>query len=222
VDLKGGALAVVTKNTPWPEGKARRTSVNSSGYGGANGHVVIDGVDEYFKRIGMVNPYRETPTIDPYSTITQKKFLLPITGHDEYSMQKNVENLMAVLDRQTHDFHELLYTMIARRTHFSHRAIIQAEVRGKDMVTFGERMVGRTNSRTPVVAFAFTGQGVQWAGMGRQLLSCYPSVQQTFKKLNLALSNLKQRPTWTIEGQFALLILSIHIFDSMRAKPCVL
>jgi hypothetical protein len=35
--VDGGALAVATKNIPWPEGKAKRSSVNSSGYGGANG-----------------------------------------------------------------------------------------------------------------------------------------------------------------------------------------
>jgi acyl transferase domain-containing protein len=202
VDLKGGALAVVTKNTPWPEGKIKRSSVNSSGYGGANGHVVIDGVDEYFKSIGLSNPSNAVPEADPYSTILQKKFLLPVTGHDDYSMRKRLESLTLVLGKQAHDFHELLYTMIARRSRFSHRAMIPVEISDGKTLEIGQPVVGRTNNSVPVVAFVFTGQGAQWAEMGRQLLDCYPSVRQTFKKLNLALSRLKQRPTWSLEGTF--------------------
>ncbi|OJJ45037.1 hypothetical protein ASPZODRAFT_160532 [Penicilliopsis zonata CBS 506.65] len=198
LNLKGGSLAVITQNTPWPEGKAKRASVNSSGYGGANGHVVIDGVDEYFKSIGWANPAERTPTFDPY-TIVQKRFLLPVTGHDEYSLRQSLANITDVLHRQTHDFHELLYTMTARRTRFSHRAIIPVEMSQKRSLTLGEPVIGRASSRTPVVAFVFTGQGAQWAEMGRHLLESYPVVQRTFRKLNLALSRLKQRPTWSLE-----------------------
>ncbi|KAL4909695.1 hypothetical protein BDW74DRAFT_186214 [Aspergillus multicolor] len=199
LDLRGGALAVITQNTPWPEGKAKRGSVNSSGYGGANGHVVIDGVDQYFESIGMPNPFREHSTVDPYDTIIQKRFLLPVTGHDEYSMEEGLNNLVKVLDSQTHDFHELLHTMIARRTRFHHRGVLPIEMTSSRSLTLKEPITGRTNNSVPVVAFAFTGQGAQWAEMGRQLLDCYPSVQQTFKRLNLALSQLKERPEWSLE-----------------------
>ncbi|GKT50532.1 prosolanapyrone synthase [Colletotrichum spaethianum] len=199
VDLKGGALAVVTKNTPWPVGKAKRVSVNSSGYGGANGHVVIDGVDEYFKSVGVSSPFNKEPDVDPYSTITQKKFLLPVTAHDEYSMSKSLVNMNQVLNSQIHDIHELLYTMVARRTRFSHRAMIPVEISREKEVAIGEAVTGRATDRAPIVAFVFTGQGAQWPEMGRQLMDSYPSVRKTFKKLNLALSNLEQRPQWTLE-----------------------
>ncbi|KAF9888920.1 hypothetical protein FE257_008089 [Aspergillus nanangensis] len=200
LDLKGGALTVVTKNTPWPDGKARRVSVNSSGYGGANGHVVIDGVDEYFDSIGISNPYNKVPDVDPYSTIPQQKFLVPVTGNDEYSMRKSVENILSVISDRTHDFHQLLYTLIDRRTRFSHRAMIPVQIDHETQVTVQEPVTaGRINNTTPIVAFVFTGQGAQWAEMGRQLLDCYPSVKRTFKKLNLALSHLKQSPSWTLE-----------------------
>ena len=110
---------------------------------------------------------------------------------------------MLVVDHQTHDFHELLYTMIARRSRFSHRAMIPVDVSSENKLMIREPITGRTNNSVPIVAFIFTGQGAQWAGMGRQLLDRYPSVQRTFKKLNLALTHLKQRPTWTLEGMQA-------------------
>ncbi|KAL4804624.1 hypothetical protein BDV18DRAFT_165984 [Aspergillus unguis] len=199
LDLRGGSLAVVTKNTAWPEGKIKRASVNSSGYGGANGHVVIDGVDEYFRSIGMANPNSVNGTTVDLYALPQKRFLLPATGHDEYSMRKGLENLVGVVESQAHGFHELLYTMIARRTCFQHRGVIPVEIDSQNSLVLKEPVTGRTNNNVPVVAFAFTGQGAQWAEMGRQLLDCYPTVQQTFKRLNLALSQLKQRPDWSLE-----------------------
>ncbi|KAF1955974.1 polyketide synthase [Byssothecium circinans] len=44
IDLKAGRINILTENTPWPEGRVRRASVNSFGYGGANGHCIIDDV----------------------------------------------------------------------------------------------------------------------------------------------------------------------------------
>ena len=43
----GGAKVLVLKDgtVPWPEGKLRRASINSFGYGGANGHCIIDHVN---------------------------------------------------------------------------------------------------------------------------------------------------------------------------------
>jgi len=54
LDLKGGRINILTENTPWPDGRVRRASVNSFGYGGANGHCIIDDVrnvlSDYKKR----------------------------------------------------------------------------------------------------------------------------------------------------------------------------
>lgn len=64
LDLKGGRINILTENTPWPDGRVRRASVNSFGYGGANGHCIIDDVrnvlPDYKKRtpntsIGHIN-----------------------------------------------------------------------------------------------------------------------------------------------------------------------
>ncbi|KAI1821332.1 hypothetical protein F4861DRAFT_542029 [Xylaria intraflava] len=51
-----GAKVLVVKDfaVPWPEGKTRRASINSFGFGGANGHCVIDHVHEVLP--GYVKP----------------------------------------------------------------------------------------------------------------------------------------------------------------------
>lgn len=40
LDLREGRIKILTENIAWPPGRLRRASVNSFGYGGANGHCV--------------------------------------------------------------------------------------------------------------------------------------------------------------------------------------
>ena len=47
VDLKNGALKVITENTPWPERTSRIASINSFGYGGANAHAILEAADSF-------------------------------------------------------------------------------------------------------------------------------------------------------------------------------
>ncbi|KAI4098898.1 MAG: hypothetical protein LQ339_006204 [Xanthoria mediterranea] len=55
IDFQGAKVLVVKDGTvPWPKDKARRASVNSFGYGGANGHCIIDHVNNVLP--GYVRP----------------------------------------------------------------------------------------------------------------------------------------------------------------------
>ncbi|KAK3178717.1 Type I Iterative PKS [Lepraria neglecta] len=55
IDFEGAKVLVVKDGTvPWPEGKLRRASVNSFGFGGANGHCIIDHVNNVLP--GYVRP----------------------------------------------------------------------------------------------------------------------------------------------------------------------
>ena len=45
IDFEGAKVQPVTEVTPWPKGRLQRASINSFGYGGANGHCIIDHVN---------------------------------------------------------------------------------------------------------------------------------------------------------------------------------
>ncbi|KAB8291229.1 hypothetical protein EYC80_009916 [Monilinia laxa] len=45
IDFEGAKVQPVTEFTPWPENRFQRASINSFGYGGANGHAIIDHVN---------------------------------------------------------------------------------------------------------------------------------------------------------------------------------
>ncbi|KAL7623513.1 hypothetical protein AAE478_007196 [Parahypoxylon ruwenzoriense] len=48
IDFDKAKVEVVREVTPWPKGKFRRASINSFGFGGANGHCIIDHVNDVF------------------------------------------------------------------------------------------------------------------------------------------------------------------------------
>lgn len=45
IDFEGAKVQPVTEVTPWPKDMLQRASINSFGYGGANGHCIIDHVN---------------------------------------------------------------------------------------------------------------------------------------------------------------------------------
>ncbi|ROT40784.1 hypothetical protein SODALDRAFT_396446 [Sodiomyces alkalinus F11] len=54
IDFAAARVKVLTDVTPWPAGRVKRASINSFGYGGANGHCIIDHVNNVLP--GYVKP----------------------------------------------------------------------------------------------------------------------------------------------------------------------
>ncbi|KAI1398297.1 polyketide synthase [Hypoxylon fuscum] len=60
IDFDKAKVEVVRDITPWPKGKLRRASINSFGFGGANGHCIIDHVNNVFPhyvKAGIANQF---------------------------------------------------------------------------------------------------------------------------------------------------------------------
>jgi malonyl CoA-acyl carrier protein transacylase len=50
------------------------------------------------------------------------------------------------------------------------------------------------------VVMVFSGQGAQWAGMGKELTQLGASVMEDVKRMDSALKKVKRPPSWTIKG----------------------
>ncbi|KAL4916115.1 hypothetical protein BDW62DRAFT_218861 [Aspergillus aurantiobrunneus] len=92
---------------------------------------------------------------------------------------------------------DLAYTLGARRQHLPYRAFAVTDGSGSFEVTTKDRKASN-GSVAPV--FVFTGQGAQWAGMGKELLFRYISLMQDIRSMDMALSLLELPPAWRIEG----------------------
>lgn len=82
VGFEQANIKVLTDLTPWPEGKLRRASINSFGYGGANGHCIIDHVCNVLP--GYVSPGLITPsTYNPFNATnghTSNRTIVDVNG----------------------------------------------------------------------------------------------------------------------------------------------
>lgn len=63
----------------------------------------------------------------------------------------------------------------------------------------------------PKINFIFTGQGAQWAGMGRALMKDFIAFHEDIRAMDNVLAQSPDPPNWTIEGGFFM-----HLSFSLR------
>lgn len=86
--------------------------------------------------------------------------------------------------------------MCQRREHLKYRAF--AVSKGQESVSFSS--TEESFPSPPRLAFVFTGQGAQWTGMAKDLLSLSGCFCNSINKLDRALKSLPDPPVWKIIG----------------------
>lgn len=89
------------------------------------------------------------------------------------------------------------HTLGTRREHLLHRTF--AVTKGDDEPLEFENLQ-KAHTKTPDIAFVFTGQGAQWAAMGKDLVENSPSFLGDIREMDRILRNLDEPPSWTLEG----------------------
>ncbi|KAI3392870.1 hypothetical protein diail_5045 [Diaporthe ilicicola] len=194
LDLDGWGLAIPTSLTPWPTPGLRRISVNSFGYGGTNAHCVLDDAYHYLTSHGLTGRHNtrfSTPNSDPDSGISLGSVLkqdaeqsttpklLVWSSHDQGGISRTAKNISSYLsDRQFPPNPTLLsrlaYTLSERRSRLPFTSFAVAgsvASAASSLATTNPSRPVRPASDSPTALFVFTGQGAQWAGMGRGLMA---------------------------------------------------
>ncbi|UUU39570.1 type I polyketide synthase [Streptomyces sp. NBC_00162] len=181
VDWSAGAVELLTEARDWPQnGRVRRAGVSSFGIGGTNAHVVLE------EAPGPDRPVVSTP--EPMPEPTGVLVPVPVSARTPAGLRGQAEQLARFLDdrpgvRLTDAAHALATT----RAQLDHRAVVLASDRGQlsaDLSAFGRGEASpAVVSGTPAtgkLAILFTGQGSQWAGMGRELAETFPVFREAF------------------------------------------
>lgn len=161
IDFGKTPFYVNTALRPWPQREKRRAGVSSFGIGGTNAHVVLE----------------EAPVRAAASDGERSSFVLPLSARHPEALRQLAQSYR---NRIGDDLRDLCYSASLRRAHHRpHRACLVANsaeqlVQQLDAFISHEAVAGsftRASGSTPRVGFVFSGQGAQWWGMGRELLT---------------------------------------------------
>ena len=124
--------------------------------------------------------------------------LILLSAKSEDSLQGSVEKHSKYLQRYgSSRLRDLAYTLATRRQHYDHRTFCVSD---GDKPLLAQPLV-RTKNMPRSLIFVFTGQGAQWAEMGKKLITDFPSFRDNIKEMDNVLSRCNTPPSWNILGR---------------------
>ncbi|MCZ9351181.1 SDR family NAD(P)-dependent oxidoreductase [Streptomyces mutabilis] len=151
--------------------------VNSFGFGGANAHVLLG----------------PAPRGSGRRPIGKGPLPVMVTARSKDALAEACDRMAEKLEHaDPSDFYGIAHTTVRRRARHDHRAVVLADTPQQAASAFlgaarGERPApGSATTRTVThgrVAFAFSGNGSQWPGMGAELLRTEPVFQRAVQSV---------------------------------------
>jgi len=176
VDWSSGLVRLLRHGQAWPErGHPRRSGVSSFGISGTNAHVIVEQAP---RAVQVPAGDRPAPELIP----------LVISARGETALRAQAARLRPLLADPGADPVDIAFSLATTRSPLPDRAVVIAEDRaglgrGVEAFTAGLPAAGVVAGRAGVtggIAFVFTGQGSQRAGMGSELYRVYPEFAAAF------------------------------------------
>ena len=178
IDLRQAPLKIPTAPISWPRnGRRRIAGINSFGYSGTNAHAILQEA-----------PHPAVTT----SRGARVSEIVVLSAKSQPSLQELVEKWTDFLDKENETpFGDIAFTAATGRSHLRHRLAIVA----RDKQELSDKLhswregrmakgvaAGQGAGRRPKIGFVFTGQGAQYAGMGRKLYEREPRFRTTIDR----------------------------------------
>lgn len=184
IDFAGSRLQPTIHPQPLPEAEPLVVGVNSFGFGGANAHLVLT----------------TSPTGQTVAGPTDRAASVPliVSARGEAALATAAERMADRLrDVTGWELYDLAYTTCRRRGHHDQRIAVLADdsaqaVQALLAAAHGQPLPPHAATARAVrigkVAFAFCGNGSQWAGMGADLLDREPAFAAAVERVDTALA----------------------------------
>jgi acyl transferase domain-containing protein len=171
--------------------------VNSFGIGGSNAHVLLASAASY----GLASK----PSASGLSFAQNGGGCLPrllvFSAKHAKALRETVENHQAYRLANPARFGDVAYSLAARREPLLYRAFAVTDGIDDWAPAFAARPAPHEPGR---LAFVFSGQGAQWAQMGRALARNVPEFRADLEAMGSVLHTLPDGPEWKLVGQFAI------------------
>ncbi|MDQ3761956.1 MAG: acyltransferase domain-containing protein [Actinomycetota bacterium] len=166
IDLYGTRLVVPTECSSLPDVQPRLAAVSSFGFGGANSHAVLE------------QPPARKASIEPARGV--KRLVLPLSARSAGALGELAERYADYLEASDPVVAPDVCAVAAvGRTHHPYRLCFSAGDQAELVTQLRKARTAhvRPAASAPRLAFVFSGQGSQWAAMGREILVDEPVVR---------------------------------------------
>ncbi|KAJ6023925.1 Acyl transferase/acyl hydrolase/lysophospholipase [Penicillium herquei] len=239
IDFEKNRVRASRNAVAWPANTKKRASINSFGFGGANGHAIIE-APEYL--LGdRVPKYKSTFTngqgfsegffddsddedlvteLGALSSSVTKPKVIVLSAEDENSLKASIKRLSThILNPGVQvGLEDLAFTLSERRSKLYHRAY---SLQTDTQITSDAFQVAKPLGQDIRIGFIFTGQGAQWPAMGKQLLETFPVARRVVESLDKILQSLPEPPSWSLVSELTEDRDAAHLREPEFSQPLV-